>query len=126
MDATEPTIGADAGELASIPGLLTDLALSLVPRRIAVATALLTLLGAYSRDKVQTLLSEVKRWHAQVARHNAGANGVCSVADTFDAGRNLLAAVSKLESSIMSLVAARVRVGLSPVTGRAPAARLEG
>lgn len=106
----DPTnIGATAGELASLPGLLTDLALSLVTRRLGVAQSLLTLLGGYSRDKVRTLLAEVERCRVEMTSR-VGDHGN-STRDMYDAGRDLLAATAKLEAAVFSLVSARVRFG---------------
>lgn len=110
MKDSPQEIGASEEELSSLPGLLTDLALSLVPRRLAVAQSLLTMLGGYSRDKVRTLLAEVQR--ARKDLENSG-HRYCAK-DLFDAARELLVAVAKLEAAILTLVIARTKASLAP------------
>ena len=105
-----PDIGTDAAELASAPGLMVDLALSLVPRRLALASGLLALLGGMSREKVRSILAEVAKLQAELTR--CGHHGVT---DQLVPARDLLAAVAKLENAIFTLVIARTKHGLRPI-----------
>lgn len=105
-------LGAEPGELASAPGLMLDLALSLVPRRLALASSLLAVLGGNSRDKVQSLYAEVRKQQAALA---PGETRFEAVADVMRRGRDLLAAVAKLENAVLTLSIARARVGASIV-----------
>ncbi len=108
MTATEhaPEIGATERELNSMPGLLTDLALSMVPRRLGIVQGILTLLGGFSRDKVRTLLCMVKRAQNILAERSGPYSDACSL---YEAARDLFAAVAKLEAAVFSLVAARAK-----------------
>jgi len=104
--APSPTdIGATATELASRPGLIAELAITLVPRRVGVALAMLSLLGGYSRDKVQTLLSEVQMCRLKLAEG-------LDLVTMFDAARALLNSVARLEAAVLTLVAARAKNGI--------------
>lgn len=105
----ENHIGATSEELATAPGLLTDLALSLLPRRIALADGLLTLLGGYSHEKVETLRQAVRDWQSYLVR----VSGYGSAAEQYDAARELLIAVGKLEAAVFTLVIARAKRGQS-------------
>lgn len=104
---SKQTLGATPEEVATLPGLLVDLALSLVPRRIALASGLLALLGGYAREKVRTLIEDAGR-AAQAAQQ---LNAHRAPADAFQIGRELLAATARLENAVMTLVIARARAG---------------
>lgn len=104
-DAQDIDIGATPEELASAPGLLTDLSLSLLPRRLGLAQGLLTLLGGFSRDKVRTLLAEVKRCEGELKQSQMYGD----LTTTFEAARDLMAAVANLERAVFTLVIARAK-----------------
>ncbi|AMV23450.1 hypothetical protein VT84_03505 [Gemmata sp. SH-PL17] len=105
MDKPLPELGAEPRELAAAPELMIDLALSLAPRRLCVASALLTLLGGYSRDKVQSIFAEIKKVQAELANPNR------EFGDLLYSARDLLAAVAKLENAVFTLVIARIKHG---------------
>jgi hypothetical protein len=105
MDRPLPELGAEPHELASAPELMIDLALSLLPRRIGVASALLTLLGGYSRDNVQAIFGEIKKIQGDLANPNRDPR------EMFYPARDLLAAVAKLENAVFTLVIARAKNG---------------
>ena len=106
---TGKNIGADPEELASQPGLLLELSLSMVPRRLGVAHALLAMMGGISREKVQTHLNRVHHARMAMAHPDLCALSYCAAA------RDLCRAVSGLEDAVFTLVTARLRVGANVI-----------
>jgi hypothetical protein len=110
-------IGVTPGELASKPGLLLDLALSLLPRRTGLAAGLLAMLGGNSKDKVHTIETRIKLMSAALA----GKNGE-SMEDRFRAARDLVREVARLEDAVFGLVCARLKCGMRVAHDWVPAA----
>lgn len=102
-------IGATPEDLASMPGLLLDLSLSLVPRRVATAHGLLALLGGCSREKVAALLNDVATANATI---KADCLRHMGLTDQLIAGRDLMTAVARLENAVYTLCVARIKAGM--------------
>lgn len=99
-------LGTNPAELASQPGLLLDLALSLLPRRLALSHGLIAMLGGSTRDKARVLLHRV----AEASRAMQSEPGRLQV-DVYRAARDLSRAVAQLEDSLFGLVVARIKSG---------------
>lgn len=113
----ELNLGASAEELASCPGLLIDLALSCVPRRIGIAAAILNLLGGNSAAKVTTLYATVNRQLKVLQDGHRPGGGQLPAVELCKTARDLMDAVAALERSIFTLVQARLTRGLRAVPG---------
>jgi hypothetical protein len=103
-----PAVGVSPDELASCPGLLLDLSLSLLPRRLTLASGLLAILGGNASDKVRVLYSRIAT--AKAAMTAQGARSA-SMGERFRAAREVVRAVANLEDVIFGLVTARVKAG---------------
>lgn len=104
--ADSDPIGATPADLASRPGLLLDLSLSLLPRRLALAHGLIALLGGTTKEKVRVLLHRV----AEANRAMQSDPGRMQV-DVYRAARDLSRAVAQLEDSLFGLVVTRLKTG---------------
>lgn len=108
MNGVHEHIGATGEELSSVPGLLLELSLSLVSRRVKLVHGLLAMLGGNSHLKVRTLWMEFSAKQKQLERAEW-----LEAAEQFAAARAMLEALARLESAVMSLVIARCKRGLA-------------
>lgn len=104
---TDPAkvIGATSEELASHPGLLTDLALALVPKRVLNCRALIALLGGSTHWKVKSRLDALSMAQAQLAAVTSSHH----IGEMFAFAKRVLEATAKLEESLFTLVTSRAK-----------------
>ncbi len=107
-------LGCEPEELASVPGLLLDLATSQLSRRVAVSASLLNMLGGSAHEKVRSLLDAVRRCRLS----NPDGYDFTPIEQLRQA-RNTMIAVNKLEQAVFTLVMGRYRRGLGALGGAA-------
>jgi hypothetical protein len=98
-------LGATPDELASRPGLILDLSLAMVPRRVGITTAVLSVLGDCATDKVASLIRAIADKSKPLPAGEM-------LLDHFRRAREIHKAVAKLEDATLGLVAGRLRYGM--------------
>lgn len=107
-----PALGATPAEVSSTPGLLIDLSLSLIPRRLALCKGLCALLGDGALEKTYTRFAAAQDACDRLTVGRTAGAVPFDVAQYLEQMRLAATAVSEWEAAVNSLIRARVKVAI--------------